>query len=523
MFRTTVSILALSAALFASTASAEIGVLAAVNRDIDGARPSEPARPLLIKDKIVENERITSSDIGGGQILFLDQTSLTISPNSDIVLDKYVYDPNNQSGELGITVLKGALRMVGGRITKTKPALIKTPSATIGIRGGMGNTTVNPDGSTTYTHVAGIESTIQTDEQELSITRPGGHARIGADGGIEYLGIAPPNVVKGAYGGGSSGDGDGGSEKSDQQAEAEQGVKQVEEQVSGNEETKTGATLSTTGRRAPPSAPPRPPAPNANTNEKAGEQLLASNVDQAVEDEESNNAPNNDDSLNGGDIVDEVNQVFDSITFDGTINITVNTFDSISNGGPNSITTTENFTMIYSLQSDEGALGFSLDANSLGDDANEFKPDNIAELDPVIVGFLNNLGIDENNPGEGALVSGIQAVDGGVTFQPDTLTETFAGGEVSSINLISDADNKLTGDFVFDYTQDETFTDVTQISGVADIAGQGLENGANDIQIARDAIEEELLRPDEEFSEGIGDPNVNQTISSDPPPGSIEQ
>lgn len=501
MLRTTVSVLALSAALFASAASAEIGVLAAANRDIDGARPSEPARPLLIKDKIVANERITSSAIGGGQILFLDQTSLTISPNSDIVLDKYVYDPNSQSGELGITVLKGALRMVGGRITKTKPALIKTPSATIGIRGGMGNTVVNPDGSTTYTHVAGIESKIQTEDQELSITRQGGHARIGADGGIEYLGIAPPEVVKGAYGGGSSGEGNGGSGESGKKAESNPGVQQVEEQVSGKEETKTAPPLTTTGKTQEPAQPAaetrlRTPV----TTDEAAESVLVANVDESVDDD----TLGGDDTLDGGDVVDGVDQIFDSVTFAGTFTVEIDASSgSIASGAETSVqarTSTQNFELLYSLQTDEGLFGFTLPSGDVGADINEFTPDDLAEEDPVIAAFISALGVDENNPGDGALITGIQSSSGSVFFSPDAITETFAGGEVSTINLVSDADNNLTGSFVFDYTQDPAFVEVTQIAGGVNIAGAGLEDGAAGIQTIRDAFEAEFLEPD--------DPNI---------------
>ena len=65
-------------------------------------------------------------------MLFLDQTSLTVSPNSEIVLDKYVYDPEAQTGEIGVSVARGVLRLIGGRITKKTDGVIKTPTATIG-------------------------------------------------------------------------------------------------------------------------------------------------------------------------------------------------------------------------------------------------------------------------------------------------------------------------------------------------------------------------------------------------------
>ncbi len=203
--------LALAAALLAGgAAEAEIGVLAAVNRDMTGARPSEAPRPVFIRDALVTNERISTSADGGGQILFLDQTSMTISPNSDIVLDKYVYDPEAKTGEIGVSLARGALRLVGGRITKSSVAQVTTPSATIGIRGGISQTVVGPDGSAFHFHFAGISSTITGPRGSLTITREGGYASISVDGFVTYLGIATPEVIAAALAAGA-GNGDGGS------------------------------------------------------------------------------------------------------------------------------------------------------------------------------------------------------------------------------------------------------------------------------------------------------------------------
>ena len=54
-------------------AAQDVGVLAAVNRDITGQRPTEAPRSLLLKDRLITNERITTNSIGGGQVMFLDQ------------------------------------------------------------------------------------------------------------------------------------------------------------------------------------------------------------------------------------------------------------------------------------------------------------------------------------------------------------------------------------------------------------------------------------------------------------------
>ena len=142
-----------AAALFATVAaSSEIGSMAAINRDVLGTCPQEDARRLFVRDRVILDERVATSANSGGQVMFLDQTTLTLTPNSDIILDRYVFDPNDNSGDLSVTVLKGAMRLIGGKITKTGVAQLSTPSVTIGIRGGIGNVTVGEDGSRIHAH-----------------------------------------------------------------------------------------------------------------------------------------------------------------------------------------------------------------------------------------------------------------------------------------------------------------------------------------------------------------------------------
>lgn len=243
-------ICAAAIAAFSNNASkAEIGVLAAVNRDMTGARPAEQARPIFIKEKLVQDERIVSTNGGGGQVLFLDQTSLTIAPNSEVVLDRYVYDPTTDAGEMTVTVLRGAMRFVGGRISKTEPAVIKTPTATIGIRGGMGNINVQDGSETLYMHVAGLSSTITSGDQQLTITREGGLASIGVSGDLTYLGVADSDFISNAFRPEAVGRGDGGSLAASTTSTVNEATNQVTDIVSAEPDAIAQAAISTTGEK----------------------------------------------------------------------------------------------------------------------------------------------------------------------------------------------------------------------------------------------------------------------------------
>ena len=177
--------------------AAEIGTVAAVNRDMNGTPPQSQPRPLDLGTRIVQDERIETSEVGSGQLLFMDQTSLTVAPNSDIVLDSYAYDPEGQTGDMTLSLTRGALRFVGGRISKKSEVQVRTPTATIGIRGGLVIIEVDDAGQTTaiqiageYTHVTGIQG------GRVTLSRPNSSASSDQAGSVEFRGLLESNELR---------------------------------------------------------------------------------------------------------------------------------------------------------------------------------------------------------------------------------------------------------------------------------------------------------------------------------------
>ena len=216
--RRLLSAVAVSALVATSaTANTSIGSVAALNRDVAGTPPQAETRTLVLGDGLFSDELIESSAIGSGQFMFLDQTTLTIAKNSSLVLDKYVYDPETKTGEFAINMTRGVLRFVGGRITKTTDAVVTTPTATIGIRGGMTIIIVEEDGTTRVMHIAGEYTRVtRIGGDEIIISRNNGVTVVpgaGAAGaaavadaeakgvsvdqdGIAYLGVADRRLVR---------------------------------------------------------------------------------------------------------------------------------------------------------------------------------------------------------------------------------------------------------------------------------------------------------------------------------------
>src|SRR3954467_1712738 len=124
-------------ALAAAPAMAKVGVPSATDGDPLGKPPQENERVLRIGIDVQANEVVTTKANDRAHLVFLDGTSITVGPNAQLSLDRFVYDPDTKKGELAINAAKGVFRVVGGKISKTNAITVTTPSSTIGIRGGI--------------------------------------------------------------------------------------------------------------------------------------------------------------------------------------------------------------------------------------------------------------------------------------------------------------------------------------------------------------------------------------------------
>ncbi len=168
-----ISALLAGTALFTVNVQAQsVGTAAAVNPTTEGVRPGQAVRVLRLGSDIISNERISTSPRGSTQILFVDKTTLNIGPGSSVVIDQYVFNPKTGTGQAAITLGKGIMRFVGGEISHSGGATLKTPVATVGIRGGMGTIEHTANGGTIYLHHYGT-ATISNSCGSVTINRPG--------------------------------------------------------------------------------------------------------------------------------------------------------------------------------------------------------------------------------------------------------------------------------------------------------------------------------------------------------------
>jgi hypothetical protein len=177
---------AIAAGLAAAPASARVGVTSVTDGEPVGLPPAGTERVLRVGLDVQANERVTTKADDRAHVVFLDGTALTVGPNSVLVIDKYVYDPDRKAGEMALSTTKGVFRFVGGSISKNSEVTIKTPSATIGIRGGIATVEVAEGGATRAHLVYG---------DALRVTSPLGPTQVATRAGSEITATtnAPPS------------------------------------------------------------------------------------------------------------------------------------------------------------------------------------------------------------------------------------------------------------------------------------------------------------------------------------------
>jgi hypothetical protein len=133
------------------------GVTAAVNPTATAFDGAGKPRLISLGDPVIRNHRIETSGEGLVQILLADGTSFTVGPNSAVVIDSFVYDPEKNTASLAATMTKGALRFIGGKASKASGDVkIDTPIGTAGIRGAVVDINLNgqtPDGQPLPPHM----------------------------------------------------------------------------------------------------------------------------------------------------------------------------------------------------------------------------------------------------------------------------------------------------------------------------------------------------------------------------------
>jgi len=82
-------------------------------------------------------DRVVTGGDGSVGISMRDNTLLSAGPNSTLDLDKFAFDTTTHDGALDVSLKRGKLAVISGKIAKANPDAVRvaTPSVTLGVRG----------------------------------------------------------------------------------------------------------------------------------------------------------------------------------------------------------------------------------------------------------------------------------------------------------------------------------------------------------------------------------------------------
>ena len=116
----------------ATTAAESVGtVTKTVNQAQIGSRSAVVGAPVFMKDRLR-----TGAD-ARLQVTFRDNSVLTLGEKANVVVDRYVFNPDKGSADVILNATQGALRFAGGKIEQMhqKNIVVNTPNAALAVRG----------------------------------------------------------------------------------------------------------------------------------------------------------------------------------------------------------------------------------------------------------------------------------------------------------------------------------------------------------------------------------------------------
>ncbi|MEM8651952.1 MAG: FecR domain-containing protein [Pseudomonadota bacterium] len=109
----------------------EIGKAESIDRSV----VANNSRQLGNNSAIFSNERLRSNQSGLGHFRFNDGTKMVIGPDSNIVLDENIYNPNQSKfSKFVLKASSGATRFISGS-SQSSVYEISTPAGVLGVRG----------------------------------------------------------------------------------------------------------------------------------------------------------------------------------------------------------------------------------------------------------------------------------------------------------------------------------------------------------------------------------------------------
>lgn len=130
--RIAVCLIGLSLVNSPASAAPAVGTVSRVQNQAQiGTTAASVGAPVHMNDQLLTgaNARL--------QVTFRDGTVLTLGENAKVVVDRYVYNPEQSTGDLALDATRGAIRLATGKLHQMRDRDVKvsTPYAAVAVRG----------------------------------------------------------------------------------------------------------------------------------------------------------------------------------------------------------------------------------------------------------------------------------------------------------------------------------------------------------------------------------------------------
>ncbi len=133
-----------------STSLAEVGNVTAQTRAAQITRKGD--KILTEVDTPVEMRDLIQTLKGRTDIKFVDDTKVSVTEYSKLIIDEFVYNPEKKTGKLSLKAALGTIRYSSGKIAKNsrQNVKIKSPTASVSVRGTDFTMNVQEDGASSF-------------------------------------------------------------------------------------------------------------------------------------------------------------------------------------------------------------------------------------------------------------------------------------------------------------------------------------------------------------------------------------
>ena len=147
-----------------------VGINAAVLNNVRIRSAGAPqAHAAVVRQRVALNDEVQTGGRSQLQVLLLDKTTFTVGANARLTIDRFVYDPNRSTRSLAASVTKGAFRFISGRPDAAGSTSVRTPIASIGIRGTIFEGVVGEEAARIAAGEPGVGPRVRSDPATASL------------------------------------------------------------------------------------------------------------------------------------------------------------------------------------------------------------------------------------------------------------------------------------------------------------------------------------------------------------------